>query len=117
MSEREPAVYVDDILSSIRKIKRYTKGMSEAEFFRSSITVDAVVRNLGIIGEAASAIPDEYKKKFSNVPWRKIIGMRNKVVHEYFGLIEDILWSTINKDIPLLERQIKEVAKKLKKSR
>lgn len=68
--------------------------------------IDVVVRNLEIIGEAARNIPEEYKEKHSNLPWLDMIGMRNKVIHEYFGVDMDTLWKTIHEDLPKLKEQI-----------
>jgi len=73
------------------------------------MAVDAVVRNIEIIGEAANNIPEEIKIKFPDVPWHRIIGMRNKVIHEYFGIDLDILWKTVQKRIPELKKQIHKI--------
>ena len=68
--------------------------------------IDAVVRNLSIIGEAVNNLPEEIKVQSPLIPWEEIIGMRNKVIHEYFGVDEDILWKTIKEDLPIFEQQI-----------
>ena len=74
------------------------------------MTIDAVVRNLEIIGEAANNIPEETTDKYPEIPWREMISMRNKVLHEYFGVDEEILWQTITNDLPPLKKQLKNLS-------
>jgi len=74
-------------------------------------TIDAVIRNLEIIGEATKNIPAKFRKNYKDIPWEKIIGMRNKVAHEYFGIDKEILWKTITEDIPTLKKEIFKVKK------
>ena len=109
MSKREAKLYVEDIKESIEKINRYTKGMKFDELVEDDKTIDAVVRNLAIIGEAVINIPEEIKEKYSDMPWFEIKGMRNRVVHEYFGTDNKILWDTIKGDIPKLKEQIEKI--------
>src|SRR3989338_7386831 len=106
MSQRTPKLFVDDIKESIKKIEKYTKEISEKFFESDEKIIDAVVRNLEIIGEAANKMPAEFKSKHKDIPWKKIVGMRNKVIHEYFGVDWEILWDTIKEDIPKLKKQI-----------
>lgn len=107
MSKRDVALYLSDILSSIKKIEEYTSGLTWGKFSKDDKTIDAVVRNLEIIGEATKQMPDTFKEKHTDVPWRKIISMRNKVIHEYSGVDVEILWQTIQEDLPELKRLIK----------
>lgn len=106
MSKREPRLYLEDIKDSIEKIEKYIKDLSFDEFTRDDKTIDAIVRNLTIIGEAARNIPEELKLKNPDIAWSETIGMRNKITHEYFGVDEDILWKTIKEDLPTLKKQI-----------
>ena len=106
MSKRGDKLYLEDIKESIKKIEKYTKGMSFAVFARDMRTIDAVVRNISVIGEAVKNISKETKSKNPEISWREIIGMRNKVIHEYFGIDEEILWKTIKEDIPIFKKQI-----------
>ena len=78
-------------------------------------TVDAVVRNLEIIGEASKYIPDDIKGKLPNVDWRRIIGLRNRITHEYFGVSLKIIWQIIKDELPALKEQMKEVSQKERK--
>lgn len=113
MSKREPNLYIQDILDSISKIEEYIKGLSFEEFYQSNITIDAVVRNFEIIGEATRNIPKQIKDRYKEVTWRKIINMRNKVIHEYFGVDEEILWKTIKDDLPIFKTQIQKLLKEI----
>ena len=76
---------------------------------RDPKTQDAVLRNLEVVGEAARHITKETKKNYSEIPWRQIVDMRNKVIHEYFGVDLKILWKTVQEDIPYLEKEIKKI--------
>lgn len=112
MSKRGAKLYLEDIRNSIRKIESYTSNLSFDEFKKDTLIIDAVVRNLTIIGEAARNMPEEIKSKNPKVAWKEAIGMRNKVTHEYFGVDEDILWKTIKEDLPILKKQISELLEK-----
>lgn len=103
---RNVNLYLEDMLAAMRKIFKYVKGQTFDSFGKDAKTIDAVVRNLEIIGEAANNIPIEFKKQNREIPWAQIVGMRNKVIHEYFGVDLEILWQTIQADLPELESQI-----------
>jgi len=106
MYKREDELYIKDIIQAIEKIESYTEGFSFNKFTSDTKTIDAVLRNLSVIGEAANNISEETKEAFKDVPWTEIIGMRNKMIHEYFGVDEEILWKTIKEDLPVLKEQI-----------
>lgn len=109
MSKRETKLYLEDIKDCIRKIEQYTKGESFDAFTHNTMIIDAVVRNIEIIGEAANNMPEELKEKHVEIPWYEIKGMRNRIVHEYFGVDEKVLWDTIKEDIPKLKEQIEKI--------
>lgn len=88
------------------KIEQYTKGLTLETFENDSKTVDAVVRNLEIIGEAAGKLPEDFRAQHEEIPWNEMIGMRNIVLHEYFGVDTEILWETVTKDISALKNKI-----------
>ena len=111
MSERSVSLYIADIKDAIKKIEKYTKGLTLNSFGKDAKTIDAVVRNIEIIGEAAKHIPHEIRLKYVQVPWKEIIGARSKMIHEYFGVDTDILWKTIKEDIPFLKKQISTLKK------
>jgi len=99
---REWRLRISDILQSISKISGYTQGMDFETFRGDSKTVDAVVHNLAIIGEAAANVPDEIASGHPEIPWRIMKAFRNVIVHEYFGVTLDIVWQTVRKDLPTL---------------
>ncbi|ABB15567.1 HepT-like ribonuclease domain-containing protein [Carboxydothermus hydrogenoformans] len=106
---RDYKLYLSDILESAKKILDYTKNITYDEFMLDSKTIDAVVRNLEIIGEAANKIPEKITALYPEIPWRSMIGMRNLLVHEYFGVSIKIIWETIKRDIPDLIKKIENI--------
>jgi uncharacterized protein with HEPN domain len=88
---RDSRVYLEDILEATRKITVYTAGLSKAAFLEDEKTIDAVVRNLEVIGEAVKKLPEDLRAKHSAVEWKKIAGLRDILIHEYFGLDAEIV--------------------------
>ena len=109
MSKRPTDLLLDDIRESIDRIEEYTEGMSLEDFSKDRKSVDAVARNLQIIGEAANRLPDEFKKSHSNIEWHKVVGMRHRIVHEYFGVDIQIVWRVLQKDLPELRRSLSRI--------
>ena len=107
--KKDPLVYVDDIRDSIEAIKRYTAGLAKEDFLSSTEKQDAVYRRLEVIGEAANRLPDEFRSQYPQIPWNKIVGMRNVLIHEYDSIDLDRIWETIQRDIPKLEEYIKSI--------
>lgn len=112
--KRDVRVYLDDILESIEKIGNYTKKVSKEEFNRNYQLQDAVLRRIGIIGEAVKKMPQDIKDKHPEIPWREISGMRDILIHEYFGVMLDRVWNTIKKDLLKLKDKIKHIIETLK---
>lgn len=110
MSRRTPRVYLNDILSALQRVEQYTDGLSFEQFRSDSKTVDAVVRNLEVIGEAARQMPKDTVAEHPGIPWAKMVGLRNKVLHEYFGVDIEILWQTIREDLPSLKAQVEKLS-------
>jgi uncharacterized protein with HEPN domain len=106
MSRRAPPLLVEDLWEAIEKIERYVSGLNHDNFVKDEKTVDSVVRNLEIIGEAANRLPDSFKTQHSEIEWRKIIGLRNRVVHEYFNIDVEIVWEIIEKDLPIFKSKL-----------
>jgi uncharacterized protein with HEPN domain len=102
MSERTAWLLVEDILESCDKILNYTAGLSFDEFAADPKTVDAVVRNFEIIGEAAGRLPEEFKDAHPEIDWFRIRGFRDRIVHDYFGIDHSIVWQIIDNFLPEL---------------
>jgi hypothetical protein len=97
------------MIAAIERIMEYASGLGLAQFQSDRKTVDAVIRNLEILGEAATRVPEEIVFNCADVPWQDIRDMRNLLAHEYFGINEEIVWETINKDLPVLIVQLKQI--------
>lgn len=106
MSKRSSILFLKDILTSISLVEKYIKGQTSSTFSHNQKTIDAVVRNIEIIGEAAKNLPKTITQKYPGIPWQRVISMRNKISHEYFGIDTEILWETIKKDLPLLKEEL-----------
>ncbi|MGI4728886.1 MAG: HepT-like ribonuclease domain-containing protein [Janthinobacterium lividum] len=111
MSKREPKLLFEDILECAEKILRYTNHLTFEQFMRDELTMDAVIRNYEVIGEAANRLPDESKAKLPNLEWHKLKGFRNRLAHEYFGIDYDLVWKTKTKLLPELISSIKNILK------
>lgn len=109
MSKRGDGLYFEDIVNSIEKIENYIDGMKAEDFYNDHKTTDAVVRNLSIIGEAVNNLSEKTKLENAGIPWSEIIGMRNKIIHEYFGVDEEILWKTIKEDLPKFKELLRKI--------
>ena len=107
MSKRDPKLLVGDILESAHKILDYTDGLSFEDFLKDSKTVDAVVRNFEIIGEAANRLPEDFKDNFPDIDWHRIRGFRNRIVHDYFGIDYSIVWLIKDTFLPNMISQLK----------
>jgi uncharacterized protein with HEPN domain len=107
MPHRRWDIRIRDILAAIKKISEYTKDYNYQNFESDSKTLDAVVRNLEIIGEAARHVPDDIIEKNPGIPWREIRDMRNLLAHEYFGVNIKIVWETIQTDLPAIAPLLK----------
>lgn len=102
MSKRKAELLIEDMHESCHKILAYTSDMTYAEFINDDRTIDAVIRNFEIIGEAANRLPEEFKDKHTQVDWHRIRGFRNRIVHEYFGIDYEIVWEIKEKYLPTL---------------
>jgi len=106
---REYRLYLNDIKEALEKIDMFIANASFDEFIQDVKTVDAVLRNLEIIGEASKHIPKAVREKYSDIDWRAIIGMRNIIAHEYFGVRLQIIWKTLKERLPELKEAIEKI--------
>jgi uncharacterized protein with HEPN domain len=102
MSKRQPSLLIEDIVDSGNKILAYTQNLTFDQFVADSKTVDAVIRNFEIIGEAAARLPEDFKDKFPDIDWHRIRGFRNRIVHDYFGIDYSIVWQIKEAFLPEL---------------
>jgi uncharacterized protein with HEPN domain len=116
VKNRDYSDYIQDILSSILEGLEFVKGLSYEDFQEDKKTLYAVIRTIEVMGEAAKNLPISIQKKYPEIPWKEIRGMRNKLIHEYFGVDTGVIWKTVQEDFPLLKKQIKKVQKAFKDS-
>jgi len=107
--ERDYKAFVSHIIDSILLIEKYTESITFEEFEKDQKTIDAVIRNFEIIGEASNKLSKEFREKHPAVPWKSIIGLRNVLIHDYLGVDTLAVWGNIKKELPLLKKQIKAV--------
>ncbi len=110
MSKRDSKLLLADILDAVEKIKKYTSGLTYDMFIEDSKTLDAVIRNFEIIGEAANQLPEEFKDKYPAIEWFRIIGFRNRIVHDYMGVDYKIVWTIVQNYIDKLSADIIEIS-------
>jgi len=110
--KRDSILFVRDISERIKLIENSTINISKSKFLSDKLIIDATARRLEIIGEATKNIPDSLRNKYPDVSWKKIAGLRDIIVHNYFGIDLDIVWEIIKKDLPILKKQIKKILEK-----
>ena len=111
MKSRDYRDYLHDILDAINDIETFVDDMSYEEFIKDRKTLNAVVRSIEIIGEASKSIPEAMKAKYKDLPWKKMAGMRDKLIHAYFGVDTETLWKAVKDNIPPLKKSIQKMLK------
>ena len=106
MNRKDPSVFVSHIIECIQKIEEYLQDKSKQDFLNSTQLQDAVIRRIEIIGEAATNIPEEIQDNHPAIQWKEAKGMRNILIHEYFGVDLDLTWEVVQKDLPKLKKQM-----------
>ncbi len=104
---RDYKVYLEDMLEAAARIANYTKGLSKSQFKTNDRTLDAVIRNLEVIGEAAKKVPNAVRKRAPEVDWKRIAGLRDILIHEYFDVDPEIVWDIVQNKLAPLESRIK----------
>lgn len=112
---RDILLCVKDILECIERIEEYVGDMDYEKFIQPSQTFDAIIRRLEIIGEASKYIPKDIREKYKEIPWKQIVGMRNRITHAYFGIDSKIVWKIIKEEFPQLKPKIKKIKEELEK--
>jgi uncharacterized protein with HEPN domain len=106
---REWKLYFDDLLGFCEKISSYTGGLTQAQFEASGLNYDATLWNVQLFGEAAKNIPEQIRKQMPEIPWRELIGMRNRLAHGYFGVNHTILWQVVSVETPKLYQSLQHI--------
>lgn len=102
-------VYLDHILDAICKIEGFVNGLTKFDFDRSVLTQDAVIRNIEIIGEATKKISKQFSQSHPEIPWQDMAGMRDKLIHDYLDVDLEVVWKTVESDLPLLKELIQKL--------
>lgn len=112
--KRDIGLFIEDILNNINDIKSFSKKLTKEEFENDKLRQNAIIRSLEIIGEAAKNIPDSFREKHPNIPWREIAGFRDILSHAYFGVKMDRVWNIIEKDLSVLKKEIEKIKLSIK---
>lgn len=113
--DREWRFYLDDMIGFCQRVQTFTAGLDQAGFVSDTMRFDATVRNLELIGEAATHVPDAVRLASPSIPWRMIIATRNQLIHGYLGIDNDTLWSMVEVDVPALLSALQQLKATLQK--
>ncbi len=113
MAGREWRFYLDDMVRFARKAMAYTDGLDRDMFIRNELVFDAVLRNLELIGEAASHVPSEVREAHPDIPWRMIVATRNRLIHAYLGIDSDTIWNLVDEHLPDLVSGLEKMRQEL----
>lgn len=111
--KKDPLIFIDHILECAEIIEKYIKNVKKDEFLKTIQIQDAIIRRIEIIGEATKNIPKGIKNKYSDIPWKRIAGMRDMLIHDYFGVDLHLTWTVAKKDVPVLKKKILKIKREL----
>jgi uncharacterized protein with HEPN domain len=109
MKQSDDLALLGDVLDAIRRIESYTREVDKKDFLENFMMQDAVMHQIEIIGEASNSIAEEFQDKHSHLPWMQMRAIRNKIVHDYRGINLQIIWDTVQNDLPALKLQVQEL--------
>ena len=115
--KRDLIMFLDDILDSINAIEEFSKDMKKKELLSNRLKQSAIVREIEVIGEAVKNIPDSFREKHLNIPWTKIAGMRDIIIHGYFRVDLDAVWNVIKRDLPSLKKEMEKIKANIQEER
>ena len=107
--KKDPLVFIKHIRDSINEIDSFTKNVSKDKFIEEKLIQNAVIRSIEVVGEAVKNLPKDFKSKYKVIPWNKIAGMRDKIIHNYFGIDLETVWKVVKESIPELKNNIKNI--------
>jgi len=110
MKDRDLRDYINDLIEACEDILSFTKGMSYSDFAGDKKTINAVIRSLEVIGEASKKLPVSFRNNYPDIPWKQMAGMRDKLIHEYFGIDKQMVWQVVERHIPDILILIKEIS-------
>ncbi len=116
MSKKNNLVFIEHILESINAIEDFSKNLKEEKLATNRLRRNAIIRELEIIGEASKNLSPTIKEKHNSIPWKEIIGTRDKIIHHYFGIDLEIIWTIIKKELPALKKEMEKIRKDLMKN-
>lgn len=115
--KRDLLDYIADILTATEEVEGFTQGMDFEIFVRDRKTINAVIRSLEVMGEAAKKIPEEVRRRYPDIPWKRIAGMRDKLIHEYHGVDLEIVWAMVKEELPPIKPLVEGVLGDMEKER
>ncbi len=113
MKDRDFTDYIRDILISIQDVEEFITGITFEDFLKDKKTIKAVIRSLEVLGEASKKIPDEVRNRYPRIPWKRMAGMRDKLIHEYFGVDLEIVWNVAKKELPPVKSSIEKLVREI----
>lgn len=111
--KKDPTIFIKHIMESINLIEDFSKSLGKEKLAGDKLRQSAIIRQIEIIGEAIKNMPKDFIIKYPNIPWKDIVGMRDKIIHQYFDIDLDIVWDVLKQDIPKLKEQIQNILKKM----